>query len=59
MYVCKEGQTLNVEQAKILKLLGYKMSTFQLKFLAQRARSGKFREFEEGAQFLTENALKK
>lgn len=43
---------LNVEQAKILKLLGYKMATFQLTILAQRAKSGKFREFEAGAAFL-------
>ena len=55
VYVCKEGQTLNVEQAKILKLLGYKMQTFHLTFLCQRAKSGKFREFDAGAQYLTEH----
>ena len=30
VYVCREGQILNVEQAKILKLLGYKMAKFHL-----------------------------
>jgi mRNA turnover protein 4 len=28
VYVCREGQILNVEQTKILKLLGHKMGTF-------------------------------
>ena len=54
VYVCKEGQVLNVEQSKILKLLGYKMSTFHLTFLCQRTQKGKFREFDEGKQFLDE-----
>merc|ERR1712166_1095107 len=54
VYVCKEGQVLNVEQSKILKLLGYKMSTFRLTFLCQRTQKGKFREFDEGKQFLDE-----
>lgn len=53
VYVCREGQVLNVEQAKILKLLGYKMASFELKFLAQRQKSGKFTEFEEGQEYLT------
>ena len=30
VYVCREGQTLNVEQCKILKILGHKMANFKL-----------------------------
>ena len=33
VYVCREGQPINVEQAKILKLLGHKMATFNLTIL--------------------------
>lgn len=54
VYVCREGQKLNVEQAKLLKLLGHKMAAFKLKLLCQRSNSkdGKFREFEAGKHFL-------
>ena len=53
VYVCREGQLLNVEQAKLLKLLGHKMGNFKLTILCQRQRSnGKFREFEAGREFL-------
>ena len=52
VYVCREGQTLNVEQAKILKLLGYKMSKFNLTVLCQRTTKGKFTETEAGRTFL-------
>ena len=55
VYVCREGQVLNVEQAKILKLLGYKMSSFQLQFLAHRTKSGKFKEFDEGTEYLSKH----
>ena len=33
VYVCREGQTLNVEQCKILKILGHKMANFKLTLL--------------------------
>ena len=52
VYVCREGQVLNVEQCKILKLLGYKMGKFKLEVLAQRTSKGKFTEFDAGRQFL-------
>ena len=52
VYVCREGQALNVEQCKILKLLGHKMSEFKLELLCQRNEKGKFREFEAGRVFL-------
>jgi phage antirepressor YoqD-like protein len=41
VYVCKIGTTLSVEQAKLLKLLGHKMSKFSLKILMQRSKKGK------------------
>ena len=50
--MCREGQTLNVEQAKILKLLGYKMGRFNLTILCQRTAKGKFTETEAGRTFL-------
>ena len=52
VYVCREGQTLNVEQCKILKLLGYKMGKFKLEMLAHRTEKGKFTEFDAGRVFL-------
>ena len=54
VFVCREGQELNVEQAKILKLLGHKMSKFHVTLLCQRSstKGGKFREFDEGRVFL-------
>ena len=52
VYVCREGQTLNVEQCKILKLLGHKMAQFKLDILCQRSDKGKFTEFEAGRVFL-------
>ena len=54
VYVCREGQTLNVEQCKILKLLGHKMANFRLTLLCQRSKTkgGQFREFEAGQQHL-------
>ena len=54
VYVCREGQTLNVEQCKILKILGHKMANFKLELLCQRSQTkgGQFREFEAGRQFL-------
>ena len=33
VFVCREGQTLNVEQCKILKILGHKMANFKLSLL--------------------------
>lgn len=54
VFVCREGQILNVEQAKILKLLGHKMGTFKLKILCHRSEKGKFTEYDEGAHFLSQ-----
>ena len=58
VYVCREGQVLNVEQAKLLKLLGHKMAKFNLTMLCQRssAKKGKFREFDAGRIFLQKYA---
>ena len=55
VFVCREGQTLNVEQAKILKLLGHKMASFNLQLLCHRDSKGKFKEFEAGRVFLLNN----
>ena len=41
VYVCREGQTLNVEQCKILKMLGHKMANFKLTLLCQRSQTKK------------------
>ena len=41
VYVCRSGATLSVEQAKLLKLLGHKMSSFSLKVLVSRTKRGK------------------
>ena len=50
VYICREGQTLNVEQCKLLKMLGHKMANFKLTLLCQRSQTkgGQFREFEPG-----------
>jgi len=55
VYVCREGQVLNVEQAKILKLLGHKMAAFNLTLLCQRSKTGKFSQTEAGRQFIINN----
>ena len=54
VYVCREGQTLNVEQCKILKMLGHKMANFKLELLCQRSstKGGQFREFEAGSVYM-------
>ena len=58
VYVCREGQTLNVEQCKILKMLGHKMANFKLTLLCQRSttKGGQFREFEAGRIFMEKYA---
>ena len=53
--VCKMDTTLSVEQSKLLKLLGHKMSKFKLQVLVHRGGSGKVKEFDEGLQYLTEH----
>ena len=52
VYVCKIGTTLSVEQAKLLKLLGHKMSKFSLKILVIRNQKGKITKTDEGAMHL-------
>ena len=52
VYVCREGQVLNVEQAKLLKTLGHKMANFNLKVLVQRNSKGQVKETDAGAHFL-------
>ena len=52
VFVCREGQVLNVEQAKILKLLGHKMASFNLTVLCHRSAKGKFTQTEAGRQFI-------
>ena len=52
VFVCREGQTLNVEQCKILKILGHKMAQFKLDLLCQRGENGKFTEFDAGRAHL-------
>ena len=51
-FVCREGEELSVEQCKILKLLGHKMATFELKMLVTREKKGKVKEFEAGRDYL-------
>ena len=46
VYVCKKDAELTVEQAKLLKLLGKKMSKFTLKILIHRNSKGKVKETE-------------
>ena len=41
-YVCKGDEDLTVEQCKLLKLLGHKMSKFSFQIVARREKSGKF-----------------
>lgn len=40
--VCKEGDVLNAEQAKILKLLGIKMSVFKVSLTGTWSKSSGF-----------------
>lgn len=54
-YVCREGETLNVEQAKILKLLGHKMSTFKPIMLAARNAKGQLKVTDQGKHHLDTN----
>uniref|UniRef100_R4G5E5 Ribosome assembly factor mrt4 n=2 Tax=Rhodnius prolixus TaxID=13249 RepID=R4G5E5_RHOPR len=42
--VCKEGDLLTSEQARILKLLGNKMSTFKVTLVSMWSKGGKFKE---------------
>ena len=51
-FVCREGEVLNVEQCKILKLLGHQMAKFELKRLVVRDAKGKIKEFEAGREYL-------
>ncbi len=44
-YVCKEGEEINVEQAKLLKLMGYQLSEFKFNVLSMRENSGKIVKF--------------
>jgi len=44
-YVCREGDELNVEQCKILKLLGHEMAKFKLVPKARRDHKGNFHEY--------------
>eukprot|EP00355_Strombidium_rassoulzadegani_P008209 CAMPEP_0168615904 /NCGR_PEP_ID=MMETSP0449_2-20121227/4745_1 /TAXON_ID=1082188 /ORGANISM="Strombidium rassoulzadegani, Strain ras09" /LENGTH=249 /DNA_ID=CAMNT_0008656659 /DNA_START=15 /DNA_END=761 /DNA_ORIENTATION=- len=52
VYVCKLDTELSVEQAKLLKLLGHKMSKFTLKVLVHRSKKGKIRQSEYGEDHL-------
>lgn len=51
-FVCRQDEVLSVEQAKILKLLGHKMSNFKLGMLASRDSKGKFKHTDAGTQYL-------
>ena len=44
--VCREGEELSSDQAKVLQLLGIKMATFELT-LCCRWSQGEFESFEE------------
>lgn len=50
VYVCKLGATLNVEQCKILKLLGHKLGTFKTKLLVSRNKNGKIKVTDHGQE---------
>ena len=51
-FVCRQGDELNVEQCKILKLLGHQMANFSLKMLAAREQKGKIKEYDAGKEYL-------
>ncbi|XP_056398114.1 mRNA turnover protein 4 homolog [Hyla sarda] len=47
--VCKEGDTLTPEQARILKLFGYQMAEFKVTIKSMwEAETGEFQRFSEG-----------
>ena len=52
VYVCKEGTTLSVEQAKLLKLLGHKQAKFSLDVLVHRNKKGKVAHTDSGRDYL-------
>ena len=54
--MAKEGQPISVEQAKILKLLGYKMSKFHLTVLTHRNKKGKIVETDAGKVYMSQRA---
>ena len=45
--VCKEGDTLKPEQARILKLLGHQMAEFKIHVTAVWSNDGTFEVLEE------------
>merc|ERR1719244_1973188 len=45
--VCKEGDSLKPEQARVLKLLGHQMAEFKIHVVAVWSNDGKFQIFEE------------
>ncbi len=44
-FVCKKGEVLNVEQCKLLKLLGHQMADFKLSPLVMRDKKGKIKQY--------------
>lgn len=44
--VCREGEVLTADQARILKIFGIKMATFRVILLAHHQQDGTFEEYE-------------
>ena len=53
VYVCRDKATLSVEQAKLLKLLVHKISTFTLDVLVHRNKKGKISQTDKGQVYLS------
>ena len=45
--MCRKGEVLSPEQAKLLKIFGHKLSTFSIDLMAHWS-NGKFQDLEEG-----------
>lgn len=48
--MCKEGDVLTPEQAKLLELLGHKLATFKLALSALWTKPGHFEKFSNGEE---------
>ena len=45
VFVAKEGEEVNVEQSKILKLLGFELGEFKFRPIARWSKGGQIKEF--------------
>ena len=54
--VCKEGDLLKPEQARVLKLLGHQMAEFKIHVVAVWSNDGQFNIFEDNDDDLQRKA---